>query len=189
MNKLAQIYLIDENKLKLYSDITRNVGINKIIPYVALAQPFFIDDVLGTPLVAELTLQVADNTLTEANEALMLKIAPALALYTQYIAMRGLTYTIAEKGIVKFKSENSETISEKELAEFIYSTKENAELAKELLIKYLCECSDQYPLWKPSQECNCNKYLKVNEGTASLNVSSHIYFPKRNNNSCGCNKK
>jgi len=184
MNKLTQIYLIDEQKLKLYSDITRNVGVDKIIPYVALAQPFFIDDVLGSPLVAELTLQIADGNLTEANEALMLKIAPVLALYTQYIAMRGLTYTIAEKGIVKFKSENSETISEKELAEFIYSTKENAEMAKELLIKYLCECSDQYPLWRPSQECNCNKYLKVNEGTADVNMSTHIYFPKKRK--CGC---
>jgi hypothetical protein len=36
MNTLAQTYLINEELLKLYSDLTRNVGIDKVIPYVAM---------------------------------------------------------------------------------------------------------------------------------------------------------
>lgn len=178
MNKLTQVYLIDETKLKLYSDVARNVGTNKLIPFVALAQPFYIEPILGEPLTAELTLQIVNNSLTEENQALLLKIAPSLALYTQYLGMRGLAYSIIEKGITKLKSENSDSLNEKELAQYIYATLENAERAKELLIKYLCNCKDLYPLWKPETECLCNKYIPT-EGTTNLNYEYHIFFPKK----------
>lgn len=185
MNKLAQIYLIDKTKLQLYSDISRNVGVDKLLPYVALAQPFYIEPILGDPLVSELTIQIADNTLTPANQALLLKIAPVLALYTQFLGMRGLSYSVVEKGLTKLKSENSEPLSEKELAQFIFATQENAERAKELLIKYLCECRDLYPLWMPSNDCNCNKYLPISEGTTDLDREFHIFFPKKKGG-CKC---
>lgn len=185
MSKLTQIYLIDKTKLALYSDIARNVGVDKVIPYVGLAQPFYIEEVLGAPLTAELIQQIATNTLTEANQALLLKIAPPLALYTQVLAMRGLTYSVVEKGITKLKSENSETLNSTELGQYINSTRENAEMALELLIRYLCECSDLYPLWRKSPSCNCDKYIKNEDGTDKLNREFHIYFPKKNN-SCGC---
>lgn len=187
MNKLSQIPLISSEMLQLYSDIARSVGTDKLFPYVTLAQPFYIEPVLGSPLTAELTLQISNGNITQPNQALLLKIAPVLALYTQYLGIRGLAYSIVEKGLVKLKSENSEPLSDKELAQFIFSTKENAEMAKELLIKYLCECQDQYPLWRPENDCGCDKYIKKpDEGSTSVDMETHIYFPKKSKNSCGC---
>ena len=186
MSKLTPLYFIDKKLLAQYSDIARNVGVDKVLPYVGLAQQFFIEDILGTPLTAELTLQIANDTLTEANQALLLKIAPPLALYTQSIAMRSLTYSVVEKGITKLKSENSEALNSTELGEYIQSTKEYAEMALELLVKYLCECSDLYPLWYPKSDCGCEKYLKTNEGENTIDRQFHIYFPNKRKKDCGC---
>jgi hypothetical protein len=162
------------------------VGVDKVIPYVYLAQPFFIEPILGEPLMDELSEEINDKNISPQNQALLLKIAPVLALYTQYLAMRSLTYTILEKGITKLKSENSETLNDKELGEYINSTRENAEMAKDLLIKYLCGCRELYPLWRPSNECKCDKYFVNIEGSTDLGREFHIFFPKNKKGGCKC---
>lgn len=183
-NKLNTVFLIDEELLKMYSNITRNVGVDKVIPFLNLSQPFYIERILGTALMYELQLQISENTLTDLNKALILKIAPALALWTDYLAARSLTYTVTQKGITLEESENSRSINEKELAEFIHSIREQAEMATELLVKYLCTCSDNYPLWKPDNDCDCSKYLEENNGSAEMEEKYLIYFPSGRPSRC-----
>ena len=183
-NKLNTVFLIDEELLKMYSNITRNVGVDKVIPFLNLSQPFYIERILGTALMYELQLQISENTLTDLNKALILKIAPALALWTDYLAARSLTYTVTQKGITLEESENSRSINEKELAEFIHSIREQAEMATELLIKYLCNCADSFPLWKPEEPCICQKYLKENNGSAENEEKYLIYFPSGKRSGC-----
>lgn len=180
---MSQIYLISEDLLKLYSNITRNVGVDKVYPYIALAQPFYITPILGQPLVDELTTEIANNNLTDLNKALVIKIAPALALWVDYLSLRSMAYTITQKGVTKEKSENSDSISEQELAEFKLDIKNNAEQATELLISYLCNCRDNYPLWRPEKDCECEKYLST-EGSTEKPFKSLIYFPKKMKNIC-----
>ena len=181
--KLNTTFLIDEELLKLYSNMTRNVGVDKILPYINLAQPFYIEPILGTALMVELQIQIDTDTLTDENKGLILKIAPALALWTDYLAARSLTYTVTQKGITLEESDNSRSINEKELAEFIHSIREQAEMATELLIKYLCQCQETYPLWKPSEECLCSKY-QDNEGSAENHFKSLIYCPSGKPSGC-----
>lgn len=176
MNNLSEIYLITEELLKLYSNITRNVGVNKVFPYVGLAQSFYIQPILGKPLLEELQIQIADNTLTDVNKALILKLAPALSLWTEFLALRGLAYTITEKGITKESSDNSDPISDKDLVVWKTETENMAEMATTLLKEYLCECRDNYPLL-PSDIC-CKKVKR----------HSHIFFPKEESQ-CGCGCK
>lgn len=183
-SKLNTVFLIDEDLLKMYSNITRNVGVDKVIPFLNLSQPFYIERILGTALMYELQLQISENTLTELNKALILKIAPALALWTDYLAARSLTYTVTQKGITLEESENSRSINEKELAEFIHSIREQAEMATELLVQYLCTCSDNYPLWKPDNDCDCSKYLEENTGSAETEEKFLIYFPSGRPSRC-----
>lgn len=182
--KLNTTFLIDEELLKLYSNMTRNVGVDKVLPFLNLAQPFYIERILGTALMCELQLQISENTLTDLNKALILKIAPALALWTDYLAARSLTYTVTQKGITLEDSENSRSINEKELAEFIHSIREQAEIATELLIKYLCNCADSYELWKPDNDCDCSKYIKENNGSAENKEKFLIYCPSGKPDKC-----
>ena len=183
--KLGETIIISEELLKLYSPISKNVGVDRIFPFIHLAQPYYILPVLGKPLMEELQRQIDEDSLTEENKALILKVAMPLAMWTSYLAVRALGYSFTQKGVTKEKSENSESINEKEMGEYILSLKNQAEMSQEILIAYLCGCRDLYPLWKPSVECNCSKY-EPNEGDNHRIYKDLIYFPTKKNNDCGC---
>ncbi len=183
--KLGEVLIISEELLKLYSPISKNVGIDKIYPFVHLAQPYFIQPILGDALMYELQEQVLDDNLTEENKALIVKIAMPLAMWTTYLAVRGLGYSFTQKGVTKEKSENSESLNDKEMGQYILSLKNQAEMSTELLIKYLCKCKDLYPSWSPQDECECDKF--INNGTTHNQLKDLVYFPtKRFRTSCFC---
>lgn len=183
--KLSETYLISEELLKLYSSISRNVGVDKLFPYIALAEPFFINPILGDLLVEELKEQIESDSLTELNKALIIKIAPCLALWTEYLAMRGLAYTPTEKGLTKEHSENSESLNSEEVGEYMLDIKNKAEMAQKLLIGYLCNCKDNYPLWHPTNECDCSEYV---HDASSKHIHKFLFYFPRKENKCGkCN--
>ena len=182
--KLGPVLIISEELLKLYSPLSRNVDVDKVYPFLHLAQEFYLEDILGIALLEELQSQVESGEITEENKALLLKVAPVLANYACYLAMRSLTYSVTDKSITLEKSENSQPISEKELGEYILSLKNLCEMHKEVLIKYLCRCALTYPLWRPqSDECNCEKYIPT-DGSADVDRAFTVYFPKKK----GCDK-
>lgn len=183
-SKLNTVFLIDEELLKAYSTMSLNVGVDKIIPYLTLAQEFYLEPILGTPLMTELQLQISTDTLTDVNKGLIIKIAPCLSAWCDYLSARSLAYTVTQKGIVKEHSENSESLNEKELAYYFHQFRETADLATELLVKYLCRCADSFPLWRPENDCDCTKYLKENNGTADPDEKFLIYFPSGKRSGC-----
>lgn len=186
--KYTETLLISEDLLKLWSPISKNVGVDRIFPFVTLSQEYYLVPVLGQPLKEELQHQVEDNDLSEENKALIIKIAPALAFWTSYLAIRGLAYSFTQKGISLEKSENSEPISEKQLAEYELNLKNQAEMYTELLIKYLCHCKDLYPLWRPEKPCLCDKY-EDGEGSNERTFHDLVFYPNKITKSCcGCNK-
>lgn len=181
MKKLGETLLISEELLKLYSPISKNVGVDRVFPFVHLAQPYYITPILGRPLTEQLQSQIEEDSLTEENKALILKIAMPLAMWTSYLAVRGLGYSMTQKGVTK---ENSESLNEKEMAEYMLSLKNQAEMAQELLIRYLCKCRTLYPLWMPESDCNCSKYEEGN-GSNERIFKNLMYFPNKSNK-CGC---
>ena len=183
--KLGETIIISEELLKLYSPISKNVGVDRIFPFIHLAQPYYILPILGKPLMEELQHQIEEDSLTEENKALILKVAMPLAMWTTYLAVRGLGYSFTQKGVTKEASENSQSLDHTEMGEYILSLKNQAEMSQEILIAYLCGCRDLYPLWKPSVECNCSKY-EPNEGDNHRLFKDLIYFPDKVDNDCGC---
>jgi len=186
--KLIETMLISEELLKLYSPISKNVAVDKILSFVYLAQNYYINPVLGDALMEELQNQIDEDELTDENKSLMLKIAPALANYTTFLALRSLAYTVSEKGVVCESSDDSRTINKDELAPFIEDVKRQAEMSIDLLTKYLCKCSDLYPLWRPLDTNCCDKWKELT-GTANPIDKPLVYFPNRVNKcgDCGCN--
>lgn len=186
--KLTDTVIISEDLMKLHSGISKNLPIDKVFPFCILAQSYFIEPILGTPLLEELQAQIEDDDLTPENKALIIKIAPCLALYTEYLAMRSLAYSVTAKGITLEASDNSRSINEKELGELILDIQTRAEMAQELLIKYLCRCKDLYSLWRPEQPCICAKY-EPTDGDNKRQYNNQIYFPNKVKGcGCGCDK-
>lgn len=181
--KLGETIIISEELLKLYSPLSKNIDVDKVYPYLHLAQQYYLEDILGLSLLEELQYQVENDCLTEENKALILKCAPVLSNYACYLALRSLAYSVTEKSITLEKSENSQPISEKELGEFILSLKQICEMHKEVLIKYLCRCSLTYKLWRPLEDCNCQKYIPK-DGSADVDKSFTVYFPNKKKDGC-----
>lgn len=184
--KMGETLIISEELLKLYSPLSKNVDVDKIYPYLHLAQPYFVEPILGDALLTELQHQIDEDELTPENKALVLKVAPVLAYYATYLAMRSLSYSITEKGMTKEKSENSEPVGERELGEYILSIKQQAEMYAEILIKYLCRCALLYPLWRPEEDCHCEKY-NFTDGSAEVEKKFVIFFPDKAKKN-GCDK-
>lgn len=185
--KLGETLLISEELLKLYSPLSKNVSVDKIFPHLHLAQPYYIAPVLGDALLEELQLQIENDSLTDVNKALILKIAMPLSLWATYLALRSLTYSVTEKSITKESSDNSESIDYKELGTFSEDIKNKAEMATELLIKFLCKCQENYPLWRPEVQCNCQKYLPTS-GSTEIEREFTIFFPRTDKDGhCHCN--
>ena len=185
---MGETLIISEELLKLYSPLSKNVDVDKVYPFLHLAQQYYLEDILGISLLEELQYQVGNDCLTEENKALLLKCAPVLANYATYLALRSLTYSVTEKSLVKEHSENSESISRNELGDYILSLKEICEMHKEVLIKYLCRCALTYPLWRPLEDCNCQQYVPT-EGSADVDRSFSVYFPNKKKGTCdGCDK-
>lgn len=180
--KKIPTYLITEELLKLYSNISRNVDINKVVPYISMAEAFYIEPIIGTALITDLRQCISNKQsdptyiIPENYEALLLKVAPVEALYVEFLATRPLAYSITEKGITKQKSENSESVNETELGQLILDTKNKAEMAAKQLKEYLCSCAEQYPLYRPEASST---------PMASL-IYNPIYFPKKGCGKCGC---
>lgn len=184
--KLGETLIISEELLKLYTPLSKNVDVDKVYPYLHLAQPYYLEPILGDALLTELKTQVDSGEISEENKALILKCAPVIGYWATYLAMRSLTYSVTEKGITKETSENSSSIDRVELGDYLLSIKQQAEMYTELLIKYLCRCALSYPLWRPDEDCHCEKY-NFQDGSAEAEKKFVIYFPNKKEKGCdGC---
>jgi len=183
MNEYIPIPIITESLFKQHSPVTLNVEIDEFIPYISIAQELYIEPVLGEPLMAELKDQILNNTVTEANGSLIVKVAPALSFFAVYQGLPFQWASIVNKGITKGKSENSESIDRNDLAQLRRWIKDDAELLVSQLINFLCKCRTNYPLWRPPNTNCCNDV--INEGTNEKKFESGFYFPNKNKG-CGC---
>lgn len=143
--------IITEDLLKAHSPITTNTNISEFVPYVGIAQELYIEPALGTALMNELKAQVKEDNLTVLNQALILKIAPALAHFTTYQALPFHWAGIVNKGVTIKESENSKGVAIDDIAQLRRWIRNDAEALLNLTIKYLCKCKSSYPLWSPDK--------------------------------------
>lgn len=155
---MTEILIIDEEGLLRYSPLARNCNAEKISGWVAITQQIDVAPLLGEALMEELQEQIAAGSLTPLNKALLLKIWPFLALQTTVRALRALAYSVAEKGLTKAHSENSEALSEKEIGAWRADLAADASHARDLLLDYLRSCRDAYPLWAEPCDAGAHRF-------------------------------
>lgn len=176
--------LITEQIFKEYSPITTDTGISDFVPYINIAQVMYIEEVIGPPLMAELQLQIKaanDNPnavpypISDHNKALLLMIAPPLSFYAVYQGLPTQWAKIVNKGITVKESENSKALDIKDVAQLRRWIKDDAEYLLNRLVKYLCRCNKNYPLWYPGNYCGggCDDTKK------SVTADFGIYIPRR----------
>lgn len=182
-----EVVLINEELFKENSPIKEDTIITKFVPYINIAQKMYIERILGKPLTDELKDQIKTASRQDAtgeeispeNQALILKIAPALSFYAVYQGLPFHWASIANKGITLRNSENSDAVSVKDIAQLRRWIKDDAEELGRDLIEYLCECKESYPLWKPGKGCGCDPSWNGGEGSKVSPLDAGIFIPKR----------
>lgn len=180
-----EIPIISEDLFKQNSPVTGDTVITEFVPYIVLVQQIYMEPILGLALMTELQDQIkaasvtpppSVNPITEANQALLLKIAPALSFYAVYQGLPFHWASVVNKGLTIRESENSKGVQINDVAQLRRWIKDDAEAFANRLNSYLCECAAKYPLWAPGKGWGCpNTNCGCEDNTKDYDFG--IYIP------------
>lgn len=152
--------LINDAYFKSFSPLPLNYNLEEVRPYYKVAEELWVVPIIGVALYNELIQQVNENNVTELNSTLLLKIYAYEAIAITYEALPFVSYHMSEIGITKGKSENSDSVSINDVNFVSTHLRNQLELLKKYLKKFLDDNADLYPLYKGDDspcECQCQK--------------------------------
>ena len=144
---------IDDQYLKDYTPIGQNIDPLQIYPFVEDSQDIYIQDLLGTPLYMDLTYKLYVGTTYSSSERTLVDLcSKALAYYTVYMAIPHLAIKIRNIGVARPTSDNTQPSTMEEMKYIREEVKNMAEFWSERIVRFLCENSTTYPLYKASSD-------------------------------------
>lgn len=169
-NVKKQPTLINKEYLRAYSLFPDNYDLSEVDNFIPIAEQIHIMPILGLSLFEELIEQVTNNSLTEVNSTLLLEVYKVEGLAVLYEALPFCWAHLSKVGLTKGKSDNSDSIENKDLAYLNTHIKAQLDYTKKYLKDWLDAYSDNFPLYKKAEEC-CKK--------PNIEMSNDIYgLPK-----------
>lgn len=176
--------IINETYFKKYSPIPLNYNMTEVKNYIPVAEKIWVKPLIGAPLFDEIDCQVKENNVSEENATLLTEggLWQYLAFATVYEALPMIWSHISEVGITKGKSDNSDSLDLKDMTWVTQHLRNQVEVLKEQLKKWICEHYLYYPLADVCA-CNCSCCCNNNPQLAKPNPDYKVYKPyKRNTN-------
>lgn len=174
--------IINEKYLKQYSPIPLNYNLAEVKNYIGVAEKIWVRPVIGYDLFDEIQEQVDNNDISEENATLLTEggLWQYLAFATVLEALPILWGHISEVGITKGKSENSDSLSLKDMTYIQQHIRGQVEVLKDQLKTWLCEHSDVFP---SADFCACGcSICEDNKGKLNKpNPMNQLYSTKRKN--------
>lgn len=182
ITNMIQNCIINSKWLKEFSIYPLNYNTKELENYIKLAEVIWLLPIVGHDWYDELVEQVKNDSLTEANStALVEAIYPMLGFAIAYEALPMTWANVTEVGIVKGHSDNSESLSLKDLTLLQQHVRTQLEARKNYLITWLDEHYESFPLYHPTN-CNCNTCCN-SKGLNLPNPNFLIYgLPKKDTN-------
>lgn len=153
INIKRQKTLINAEYLKAYSMFPKNYDLTDIENFLPISEQIHIMPILGTALYEELLDQVTENKLTDENSTLLLEIYKVEGLAVLYESLPFVWSHISQVGITKGKSDNSDSVDNKDLSYLNTHIKAQLDYAKKYLKEWLDEFASNFPLYKKEDEC------------------------------------
>lgn len=176
---MIQNTLINEKWLKEFSPIPLNYNTKEVQNYIKIAEQIWIEPVLKYNFYAELLYQVKNNQLTDENStALVEAIYPYLAYAVALESLPFLWSHISEVGITLGKSDNSDSLSLKDMTYVEAHIRRQVEARKDFCIKWLDTHCKSFPLYHPTN-CGCDKCCGGKDGLNLPNPNWEIYTTKK----------
>lgn len=147
--------IINRKYFAEYSPIGKNYDYSEIMLYVPVATEIWLRPLIGSDLLDEIEEQVKENKVSDTNAALLTdgKLWQYLCYATCYEGLPFLWTNISEVGITLGKSDNSDSITLKDLTYIQQHLRNQVEFLKDSVKRYICEHYQFYPL---ADVCACN---------------------------------
>ena len=177
---MIQNCLINSKWLKEFSPYPLNYNTKELDNYIKLSEAIWILPIIGREWYEELLQQVKTNTLTDANStALVEAIWPYLGFAVCYEALPMTWASVTEIGVVKGHSDNSESLTIKDLTLVQQHLRNQVEARKDYCKKWICEHIVSFPKANCcSCDCSCcQDKAKLNKP----NPQEQIWTTKRKN--------
>jgi hypothetical protein len=143
---MATALLITRDDLVRLTALNGNTDTDKFLQFVKIAQDIHIQNYLGTKLLEKLQQEIIAGTLSGNYQNLVdTYIKPMLIHWSLVEYLPFAAYTIANKGVYKHSSENSENVEKNEVDFLIEKERQIAQHYTERFIDYICFNNDLFP--------------------------------------------
>ena len=144
---MAEALLITRKEVVKFTAMNGNVDTDKFIQYVKIAQDVHIQNYVGTELLKAIQTKITNSTLTGDYLSLVTDyIKPMLIHWAMVEYLPFAAYTIANKGVYKHSSENSENVSKEEVDFLMEKERDIAQYYTDRFISYMSfNASSKFP--------------------------------------------
>ena len=145
----AEALFITRNDIVKFTALNGNVDTDKFIQFVKISQDIHIQNYLGSKLFQKLQADIIAGTLTGNYESLVeTYVKPMLIHWAMVEYLPFAAYTIANKGVYKHSSENSENVDKNEVDYLLEKERSIAQHYTERFISYMSFNNDIFPEYR-----------------------------------------
>lgn len=146
---MAEALFITRNDIVKFTAMNGNVDTDKFIQFVKIAQDIHIQNYLGSKLFEKLQADIIAGTLSGNYESLVeTYVKPMLIHWAMVEYLPFAAYTIANKGVYKHSSENSENVDKNEVDYLLEKERSIAQHYTERFISYMSFNNDIFPEYR-----------------------------------------
>lgn len=147
--------IINEKYFKQYSPIPVNYNMAEIKNYIPVAEKIWVKPLIGYDLFDEIEEQVKNNTVSVENATLLTDggLWQYLCYATCYEGLAFIWAHCSEVGITLAESDNSKSITLKDLTYINEHLRRQTEFLKDSVKRFICEHYEYYP---KADVCACN---------------------------------
>lgn len=143
---MAEALLITRQDLVKFTAVNGNVDPDKFIQFIKIAQDVHIQSILGTDLLNRIKADITANTLNNPYRALLTDyIKPMLIHWAMVEYLPFAAYTIANKGVYKHESENSQTVDKVEVDFLVEKQRQIAQHYTQRFVDYIVFNTSSFP--------------------------------------------
>lgn len=157
---MSKVIFIDTDTLKANTSFGGNIDDDKLTQWVYITQDIKIQDKLGTKLYDRLIEGVTNGDLNTDEKYILDKyITNMLIHYSAAEALPFLGFNIANGGIYKHQSEQSENADKTEIEYLVNKHQRLADYYTDRFEDYMCYNGTKYPEWTS----NSNEDVRPNK--------------------------
>jgi hypothetical protein len=149
---MAEALFITRDDIVRYTALNGNVDTDKFIQFIKIAQDIHIQNYLGTKLFQKLQADVIAGTLAGNYLTLVTTyVKPMLIHWGMVEYLPFAAYTIANKGVYKHSSENSENVDKNEVDYLLEKERSIAQNYTQRFIDYMAFNQPLFPEYRSNQ--------------------------------------